>query len=711
MKRRTNEVPNEELVSKHRLIHRRRSISPPGFETRPKRSREEQFPRYNRSHEHDEYKLSSKEERFKTGFSSSDKYQHQFQDQDRERSGKDSYHMGSDRSRRPPASPSSELFDYSLRVANIDYGLTDNAVRHNLFQEFKRFGYVNIKVIGYARDRHAYINFNRAADAKTACREMQGFSLHGRQLEVGWSRTTLNRYPDLLTEKFNEPRGSNSRKKEQFDDDYHSSDHHRRESFSSRTREPGYKPKGHERAHITTEKPLSTAAAAVLDSNATRTLFVGNLEIDITERELRDIFSPYGRIESVDIKSSKTIAYSFVKFFTINDAIEAKNQLNGRMYGELKLSIGFGKGTPATKVWIGNISCYADVSEIRKELDRFGLIRRVDYLNEDNHCYVHFDSQDAAEAAIASLQNYRFKRSNKPLRIDLLKTREFGAYDFEPDAGSGYESVVSSTTGTRNDDRYKQRAMDFHKDRDPHNRSRTGSRSFGDNSLKFSSERFKPPYRKRDRSPHMHGDYNGEYRTKRYKNGHDSNYRSDRQREHNSTSSQNKEKESLNSDKNDGKISPKEDQKNDENDETKSVLSGGSDIPPPPSTIPSETDTALNLNPGLELPASGKIPIADSAETLGDLAKLYPMAWHGNLVLKNTGFPTRMHLIGGDPAVVEVLVKWRDSSESSSLKITQRLRLEPPRLDEVNKRMASAGPSGHCVLIALPGPTPSQSSP
>ena len=84
------------------------------------------------------------------------------------------------------------------------------------------------------------------------------------------------------------------------------------------------------------------------------------------------------------------------------------------------------------------------------------------------------------------------------------------------------------------------------------------------------------------------------------------------------------------------------------------------------------------------------------------------MAWCGNLVLKKTGFPTRMHLIWGDPAVVEMLVRCKE--DANSLCITQCLRLEPPCLDEVNKRMAIAGPSGHCILIALPGPTPSQSS-
>ncbi len=231
---------------------------------------------------------------------------------------------------------------------------------------------------------------------------------------------------------------------------------------------------------------------------------------------------------------------------------------------------------------------------------------------------------------------------------------------------------------------------------------------------------------KRDRSPHMHNDKGPDYNgggAKRTKNGFDAYEYNKMYKRTDKPAPLQRGRSRLDNTEGGGHRemdtreikSPREDSnhhKNEEQDETKSVHSGGSDIPPPPPTIPTETyDTALNLSSSEVTAEGSKITKAESAETLGDLAKLYPMAWRGNLVLKNTGFPTRMHLIGGDPAVVEMLVRCREGKEdASSLRITQRLRLEPPRLDEVNKRMASAGPSGHCILIALPGPTPSQSS-
>ena len=120
-----------------------------------------------------------------------------------------------------------------------------------------------------------------------------------------------------------------------------------------------------------------------------------------------------------------------------------------------------------------------------------------------------------------------------------------------------------------------------------------------------------------------------------------------------------------------------------------------------------ETDTALKLTNSTEpiSPANeSKLTKQDSIPmSLVEMAKLYPIAWRGNLILKNTGFPSRMHLVGGDPSVAEYLLRSKD--DQSALRITQRLRLEQPRLDEVNKRISLAGPSGYCTLLALPGPT------
>ncbi|KAI3357380.1 hypothetical protein L3Q82_015817, partial [Scortum barcoo] len=87
------------------------------------------------------------------------------------------------------------------------------------------------------------------------------------------------------------------------------------------------------------------------------------------------------------------------------------------------------------------------------------------------------------------------------------------------------------------------------------------------------------------------------------------------------------------------------------------------------------------------------------------------LAWHGMLLLKNSNFPANMHLLEGDHNVAsDLLVDGTTGRQVSELKITQRLRLDQPKLDEVSRRIKVAGPGGYAILLAVPGTTEDASS-
>lgn len=773
----------------------------------------------------------------------------------------------------PSVPPYYEKFEYSLHVANISQRLTDGEAKINLFRDFKRFGFVNIKVIGFGKDRHAFINFTRSEEARAALHEMHQSSFFGQRLEVTWSRATLNQHPDLLTGSHGSDRRSvgGISKSHSYHasgsgvgssplDFYHqggrSSYHRDSPPQPSMTHDISYlnispEPPPHSSSrnhslHSSKDLPSKGGSVPITDPNATRTLFVGNLEADITERELRDLFSPYGRIETVDIKVQRAIstAYAFVKFFTITDAMNAKKDMHGRKYGNVKLKIGFGKGSPSAKVWIGNLSGYADLSEIRSELDRFGLIRRIDYNNGDNHAFVHFDSLDAAQTAVNSLTTYRFRNTNRPLKIDVSQpVRHSPGSDYEdfdePDyhnsvltIGSGssrrvhshmspepnphspitrrgrggvemsgaeeyprhlshsddtMDLVVSSVKGSYRSSRGRRVVTEVrdapshmrhashddltYSERDPGNyRKRGRSPGFGDdldNVGDYGRGGFGGRHRSQrglatNGSQRMSGSSNNgdfEYRAKRPRNGFDAyqyhklhgsrstfehsgpgnfshgGFERDRDRDRSDDRDHRGERRGRGGGSR-RSLSLRRDHRSrqDDNDRDDRHIRKGSagsnsveaknDIekispPPPPPPPPPMTDMmsyeaadpALKLNDSTGPTSSSDGPGQTGlepdfkVESLADLSRVYPVIWRGNLVLKNTGFPTRMHLIGGDPAVAELLVRSKEpGEETDALRITQRLRLEPPRLEEVNKRMASAG---HCILLALPGAIPS----
>lgn len=67
------------------------------------------------------------------------------------------------------------------------------------------------------------------------------------------------------------------------------------------------------------------------DPFASRTLFVGNLELDITISELRNFFERYGIVEEIDIKTPHDAqsAYAFIRFSDIVSAREARRLCAG----------------------------------------------------------------------------------------------------------------------------------------------------------------------------------------------------------------------------------------------------------------------------------------------------------------------------------------------------------------------------------------------
>lgn len=635
-----------------------------------------------------------------------------------------------------------DQIDFSLHISNIDVRPSDDEIWKSLFKEFKRFGYISVKVLGYGKERRAFINYHHYDEAKHAKKENQNLMLYNRPIHVEWSRSTLIKYPEITAGK--KP-GSNTEvtSNSHVQDSYH---HH-----ASGTSSRDHRTHHHTHDKVDTKRDVSYRSSStrtgstsgepkpvipVLDPNATRTLFVGNLELDVTERELRDLFSQYGRIESVDIKLAKSAgtSYSFIKFTTITDAINAKNDMHGRLYGNFRLKIGFGKGSPTGKVWVGNLTCSRDLAEVRHEMDRFGLIRRCDYRDGDNHAYIHFESLEAAQASVHSLQNFRL-RNGQAVKLDIHKPLHMREVEDEyiPNSGGSVRHRDSTDYAPDNHRSRRDSEYESHKSEDyhgHHHKERVVSK------VPDVDER---SYRKRQRNSDgafrhvLHEeDLETEVKSKRQaldydlgKEHHHRHHRSksnggkkskqDRQYDrttsnerHHGTSTEKQESGKGSGSNSDNNIT---DRTNGDDNSTTNIHSSLTVDTVASSSM--EGDTALKLTDSTE-PVSpdsdtkGVKPDSTHSETLSELGKSYPIAWRGNLVLKNTGFPARLHLVGGDPSVAEYLLRGKD--EPCVLRITQRLRLEQPRLDEVNKRLSIAGPNGHCILFALPGPTTNHNS-
>ncbi|XP_041352438.1 uncharacterized protein LOC121370948 [Gigantopelta aegis] len=162
-----------------------------------------------------------------------------------------------------------------------------------------------------------------------------------------------------------------------------------------------------------------------LDEKATRTLFVGNLPGDITEKEVHKKFGEYGQIEFITIKRPKgNTSYAFVKYANMDYAFKAKVEMNGKMFKECKVTIGYGKSEITSCLWVGGLGPWVKEETIRKEFRRFGEIRRMIWLKGSNFAYVQYETNDAAQAACHKFHGWPMGGLDKRLRVDFVSVKQ-----------------------------------------------------------------------------------------------------------------------------------------------------------------------------------------------------------------------------------------------------------------------------------------------
>lgn len=90
----------------------------------------------------------------------------------------------------------------------------------------------------------------------------------------------------------------------------------------------------------------------------------------------------------------------------------------------------------------------------------------------------------------------------------------------------------------------------------------------------------------------------------------------------------------------------------------------------------------------------------DSAYTLSDITASCDKTWEGAFVLKNSLFPVKFHLTDGSAEIIESVL---DQESKHILKITQRLHLNPSKLNDVSKQISSS--DAFAIFLALPSST------
>jgi hypothetical protein len=97
-------------------------------------------------------------------------------------------------------------------------------------------------------------------------------------------------------------------------------------------------------------------------------------------------------------------------------------------------------------------------------------------------------------------------------------------------------------------------------------------------------------------------------------------------------------------------------------------------------------------------PHASQVP--PQAESLFMLLKQYPCMWQGLLALKNDQAAVQMYFVSGNDSVAKCSLPKNTDGSTPPLRIFQRMRLEPPQVEGVARKMQME--NEHCMLLALP---------
>lgn len=545
----------------------------------------------------------------------------------------------------PPPKSDARQPDYrSICISNVSGKIPVPLLKETLYHEFKKFGEFNVNVTYSGDIRVAYINFRYPEDAREAKHMKSKMILFDRpvRIEAVYQKKRSHSpgagpVPEFHYERHEGYSSSNhgsggggyrgrgsfrgfsgGRRPSRGFHQGPSRDYHvqSREQPAEYRPEFYHPPKRNEKFpyHLDHIDPED-------DEKATRTLFVGNLDYNITDQELKQVFGKYGTIEDIDIKRPQRgtgNAYAFIKYINLDCAHKAKVELSGQYIGRFQCKIGYGKVTATTCLWVGGLGSWITHKTLEQEFDRFGVISRIEWPRGKDYAYVLYDSLDAAQAACQEMRGAPLGgNTDRRLRVDFADP----AHIMSPDDDHFYDE--SRREG-------KESRADWHEGDLRNSVERRHSESWEEG-------------RKRPISP-------DDYRRRKISTSPEPRFIKDED-----SRGRSREKREL------GEITH---------------------------------DDEINNSDGAEI-------AIDQVTTIPELSKCLPVAWNGAVILKNSAFPARMHVLSGNVTIVDTLMRDPSTTETPVLRVKQRLRLDQPKLEDVGRRVATAGKGGHCILLAM----------
>ncbi|KAG5674969.1 hypothetical protein PVAND_004913 [Polypedilum vanderplanki] len=280
----------------------------------------------------------------------------------------------------------------AICVRNLPLRSSDTSLKDGLFHEYKKHGKVTwVKVVGQNHDRYALVCFKKPEDVDKALEVSQDKLFFGCKIEV----QSYQGY-DVDDNEFR--------------------------PYEAELDE--YQPK------------------------STRTLFIGNLEKDITVTELRKHFECFGEILEIDIKKQGSTPYAFCQYADIVSVVKAVRKMDGEHLGSTRIKLGFGKSMPTTCVWFDGIAESVTEHYLSQQCSRYGVVQKVTIDHERRMALVTFDQIQSAQQAVKEMRGIPMR--GRKLQVDFASRECIDAFYGRMENKHVNSSTVTATTTTNN---------------------------------------------------------------------------------------------------------------------------------------------------------------------------------------------------------------------------------------------------------------------